>query len=124
MDDLAKLDADLGKVAASTLPAARAVVAKGAVNIKTQARQLAGGLQHAPAYPASITYDEYTVPGVVGAEIGPDKEKRQGALGNVLEFGTVNNPPHPHLRPAAEAEEPRFIEAVADLGVELLERGL
>jgi hypothetical protein len=112
----------LGKVAAGVvLRDARAVVEKGALNIKKDAAQRIRGLAHARAYPFSITYDVYS--GLTGpvAEIGPDKTKRQGALGNILEYGTVNNPPHPHMRPAADRELPRFEKALQDLATRLLE---
>ncbi len=97
------------------------VVEKGALNIKNDARRRAGGLRHAPAYPASITYD--TRRGLRGpeAEIGPDKGKRQGALGNLLEYGSVKNGPIPHMAPAAEAEGPKFERALEDLSAQLLE---
>src|SRR4051812_13870755 len=83
---------------------ARKVVAKGALNIKTDARRRVTGHPHAPAYPNSITYDSHVTPTGGWAEIGPDKDKRQGALGNILEFGTSKNAPIPHMLPAAEAE--------------------
>jgi hypothetical protein len=112
----------LAKVASGpVLKDITAVVAKGALNIKRDAAKRAGGMAHAPAYPRSITYDLRA--GWTGpyADIGPDKQKRQGALGNVLEYGTVNNPPHPHLRPAADAEQPRFEKAIEDLVARPLE---
>ena len=48
------------------------------------------------------------------AEIGPDKLRPQGPLGNLIEFGSINNPPHPGGLPAALREEPRFEKAAAD----------
>lgn len=98
------------------------VVRRGAVNIKQDARRRTTGLGHAPFYPASIGFDEYTLPGEVRATIGPDKGMQQGALGNILEYGTANNPPIPHFVPAAQAEGPRFERALGDLARDLLER--
>jgi hypothetical protein len=90
------------------------VIKKGALNIKTDAARRASGLAHAPAYPRSITFD-FAI-GLSGpyAEIGPDKDRRQGALGNLLEYGSTNNAPVPHLGPALDAEAPnleRYLEA-------------
>lgn len=100
---------------------ARKVVAKGALNIKNDARRRVSGLAHAPAYPSSITYDtEQTATGAT-AEIGPDKGKRQGALGNILEYGTLKNAPRPHMGPAAEAEKPKFEKAMEAAAIEPLE---
>ncbi len=99
---------------------ARAVVAKGALQIKNDARRRVSGLAHAPAYPASITYDTNETATGAWAEIGPDKGKRQGALGNLLEYGSVKNAPRPHMAPALEAEQPRFEKAMEDLAVKAL----
>jgi hypothetical protein len=33
------------------------------------------------------------------------------ALGNLLEYGSSHNPAHPHLEPALDHEEPRFLAA-------------
>jgi hypothetical protein len=99
---------------------ARAVVEKGALNVKDEARRLSSGIAHAPLYPASIGYDVLRAGafGLVEAEIGPDKDKPQGALGNVLEYGTVNNAPLAHLGPALDREGPRFAAAMLALGTE------
>jgi hypothetical protein len=99
---------------------ARAVVEKGALNVKDEARRLSSGIAHAPLYPLSIGYDVLRAGafGLVEAEIGPDKDKPQGALGNVLEYGTVNNAPLAHLGPALDREGPRFAAAMLALGTE------
>ena len=90
----------------------RATVEKAALNIKDDAKDIvtrATPKGHARAYPASITYDvQQTATGGTSAEIGPDKDKRQGALGNLIEFGSANNSPIPHLGPALEHEIPNL----------------
>lgn len=88
------------------------VVAKGALDIKRDWQAAWAGLGHAPSLAAAVTYD--VKPGVrsVEAEIGPDKGRRQGALGNIIEFGTSKNGPIPGGSPALAAEEPRFVSAV------------
>jgi hypothetical protein len=108
------LAADLALAPARLTVAITAVVSKGALNIKTAWRANASGLPHAPAYPSSITYDLIPSPGRIEAEIGPDKNKRQGALGNLIEYGSSKNPPHLDGARALAAEEPRFVEACAD----------
>ncbi|WP_045746391.1 hypothetical protein [Actinoplanes rectilineatus] len=100
----------------------RQVVAKGCLNIKTDARRRVEGLAHAPHYPRSITYETAQTPTGATGEVGPDKERRQGALGNLIEHGSINNPPKPHMGPAGEAEAPRFARALVDLGAELIEQ--
>lgn len=110
--------------AARIMPAeAAGVVTKAAVNVKADARRRASGIKHAPAYPYSIGFDDVTVTPIwVQTYVGPDKDKRQGALGNILEYGTVHNAPIPHLGPAAEAEEPKFAKAMDELAAKALDR--
>lgn len=91
-----------------------AVPARLAVNVRTavqitsrkirdDARSRIAGHRYLPAYPYSITYDTtYTAEGVMG-EIGPDKGRAQGPLGNIVEYGTSKNAPIPHLGPALDA---------------------
>lgn len=114
--------ADLLVHVAGAAPAeSRQAVAKGALNIKSDARRRVSGNPHLPRYPASITYDSHETPTGGWAEIGPDKERPQGALGNVLEYGGTRSAPLPHMRPAAEAELPRFERAMEVLAVKGLE---
>jgi hypothetical protein len=114
----------LARAAALSDDQCRQVVARGALNIKkdwqNNARASAG--RHGRLYPSSIGYDDpVTVPGVgTSAVIGPDKARPQGALGNLIEFGSVHNPPHNDGGRALLAEEPRFVAAVEALGGELL----
>jgi len=109
--------------AARTAPAeTRQVVTKGALNIKVDAQRRVSRLAHAPAYPRAITYDTRATPAGAWADIGPDKERRQGALGNLLEYGSVHNEPIPHMGPAARAEAPRFERAMQDLAAKPLEQ--
>ena len=114
LSEVDKLAADLHHRVGGVGADVAAVVRKGALNIKNESRQMISGLAHAPLYPQSITYD-VTGDGRFGsveAEIGPDKDKPQGALGNILEYGTANNAPFAHLGPALDRETPRFVKAL------------
>jgi hypothetical protein len=124
MDEVVALAGSMNGIAGRLKPAMRAVTAKGALNIKNAARaSILAQVQrkYVKAYPNSITYDITQSSGsVVSAEIGPDKNLRQGALGNLLEFGSPHSPPLPHLVPAWEAErEPyaQFMGEAAELAV-------
>ncbi|MFJ6616675.1 hypothetical protein ACIQOW_03700 [Kitasatospora sp. NPDC091335] len=101
----------------------RQVLAKGALNIKRDwaANARASSGRYAPHYPRSISYDPPTV-GPAGAfvVIGPDKGATQGALGNLLEYGSSKNPPHNDGGRALAAEEPRFLAAIEQLAQGLL----
>lgn len=108
------LAADLAAAGVRVVAAASAVLAKGALNIKNDWRASASGLKHAPLYPLSISYDIETKGTTITAEVGPDKHKPQGALGNLIEFGSSKNPPHLDGARALAAEEPRFLAELAD----------
>lgn len=71
--------------------------------VRDDARSRIAGHRYLPAYPYSITYDtRYGLDSVEG-EIGPDKGRAQGPLGNIVEYGTSKNAPLPHLGPALDA---------------------
>ncbi|MEU1496991.1 hypothetical protein [Streptomyces sp. NPDC005732] len=123
MSDVRRLERHLARAVPRARRDTRAVVVRGAMNIKkgwrANARQSAP--KHAPAYPSTISYDVARYgQDIVMATIGPDKGGPQGALGNLLEYGSVKNPPHRDGGRALDAEEPRF-EAQLAL---VLERGL
>lgn len=117
---LRELIADLEK-AEHIDPAVRGVVARGALNIKKDWATRWSGIAHAPALPRAITYDTTVQRDSVSAEIGPDKDRSQGALGNIIEFGTSKNSPIPGGLPALAAEEPKFLKALADVAAKALE---
>lgn len=100
----------LAAAAAATAETAR-VVAKGALNVKNQAK--ANVQKSAPVHNAyaqgAITYDTPKLgAGTIRSEIGYDKDKRGGALGNLLEYGSRKNGAHRDLGRALDDEEPRF----------------
>lgn len=115
MDEVTKLAKDLDRAARRAPGQAKKVVAKGANNVKRDARKFSSGLAHAPHYPRSIGYDLEQDGPVTTATVGPDKDLPQGALGNILEYGTVKNAPFAHLGPALDIEGPKFEQAMADM---------
>lgn len=112
---------DLQRAADDAVKGARGVVAKGLLNIKKDVKDIWSGLAHAPDLPKAVTYETDVKGTLVTGEVGPDKARRQGALGVFLEYGSVNNAPNPALNPALDVEEPRFANALEDLGIDLLE---
>jgi hypothetical protein len=59
-------------------------------------------------------------PDIFAATIGPNKAGPQGALGNLLEYGSVKNPPHNDGGRALASELPRFtaqLEILATRGL-------
>lgn len=95
--EIKALAADLGDVPKKTGPLIRKAVEVTSRYVRDDWRKNVSGLIHAPAFPSSITYDLKGFSGfgatVIESEIGPDKGRAQGALGNLLEYGSVNNAP-------------------------------
>lgn len=114
-----QLLADMGKMD-DVLKAVRPVVTKGATNIKNDWRKRWTGHPHIPALPRAINFDVAELGYRLSAEIGPDKDRPQGPLGNVIEYGTSKNAPIPGGAPALAAESPRFEKAIAEAAEKLL----
>lgn len=116
-DPLYELSRELRTAARDAGDEAEKVVKRGALNVKNEwrdnAKRSAG--RHGRRYPYSISYDTERAGGSTVAEIGPDHAKSQGPLGAILEFGSVNSPPHNDGGRALRAEEPRFVEALRDV---------
>jgi hypothetical protein len=111
MSDVRRLERHLARSIPRARVDARRVTMRGAMNIKRDwrqnARQSSG--RHAPMYPNAVSFDIANYgPDIVMATIGPDKGAPQGALGNILEYGSVKNPPHNDGGRALDAETPRF----------------
>lgn len=98
-----------------------AIVARGALNVKNNWRSnaIATAGRHARRYPYSIGYDVTPIPGGAQAEVGPDKGRIQGSLGNLLEYGSSKNAPHNDGGRALLAEAPRFEAQVLALTARL-----
>lgn len=87
--DVTRLAVELAGVGARAVPALGVVVERTAKGVRDDMRRVARGHARFRSFPSSITHD---VRGL-SAEIGPDKNKRQGALGNILYFGTAKTGP-------------------------------
>jgi hypothetical protein len=124
MDTPDSLARDMLKAAAEAIVGTRGIVQKGSLNIKNEARKNVA--QSAPIHNAhaanAITYDtQIDAKGLVTrGEIGYDKGRPGGALGNLLEYGSRNNAPHRDLGRAFDSELPRFEDAIALMAKNLL----
>ncbi len=117
---LTALSADLRDAADGAVEQAKKVVGKGCMNIKKEAQRIIRANSprgYLPHYPRAISYEVKAAGTVVSGEIGPDASRMQGGLGSLIENGSVNNAPIPHLAPAIEAEEPRFAQYIEALGL-------
>lgn len=114
-EQLRELAADLQRAANRALDAVEPVVKRGAVNIKKAWRDDARtqNATHAPHYYRSIDFDLGRDGLTVAAVIGPDKDKMQGPLGNLLEFGGPNNAPQMSGQMALDKEAPALEREIA-----------
>jgi len=123
---LKELSEDWQQAVKNAIPDAKKIAGKGALQVKREAQRIireASKRGYLPHYPRAISYDVDAAGSRVTAEIGPKTEKLQGGLGRVLELGTVNNDPIPHLDPALSLEENTFYSYMEELGEKLLEGG-
>ena len=115
--ELVQLADDLDKIPAETRPKFSKCVEKGALNIKNGMRADATGHPTFRYFPTSISYD---MTGDFSAEIGPDKGRVQGALGNLLYFGTSRSGGVLNINGPWEREMPRLVDAIADVAEDIL----
>ncbi|MCS3426747.1 hypothetical protein [Leucobacter aridicollis] len=115
--EFSELARDLGEVPEKSGKNIRKAVEVSARKVKDHWRDEAKGMIHAPAFPFSVSYDLNGFYGfgvsVLSAEIGPDKGSRQGALGNLIEFGSRNNAPQGIGQAALHANEADFEHGLA-----------
>lgn len=111
-----KLVADFGHATARVLPLVDAVVKKAADNLKKDLAGQATYSRHFRGMAGSISYDSAYGLGSVAYEVGPDKDRRGGALGNLFFFGGVHGGGGTgDLDGAVRTEQPRMIKALEDL---------
>jgi len=111
MIDLTEVDtyiAELGRVPKDLHDEVVKVGEKGALNIKKDWARAWSGHAYIGPLSRAVSYDRKFSGTGVEWEIGPDKGRAQGALGNIIEFGTVNNAPIPGGLPALDREAPRM----------------
>lgn len=106
------------------------VLSKGGLNIKGDWRRRwteatrpgrRGPYGHIPHLLRGIGYDTSALKDAWSATIGVDSKNRQAFLSKILTYGTLTSGPHDAGLAALDVEDPRFVQAVADAAVELLD---
>lgn len=122
MDELDRISRQLRDSASSIDRRVEGVVKRGSLNIKNDWQSDARRQSdvYATHYPRTISFDVQRITGWIEGETGPDKNRPQGALGNLLEFGSVHNPPQNSGGRALQREEPRYIQSLGDVAGDLL----
>lgn len=123
-DTLASLAADLQRAAAAIVPATRPLIQARAKQMKEDWRSVFpwSGSKHLQTLGSFLAYETWSTASGASAVVGVNKED-QGELGNLIEFGSVNNSPHPG-GPVALARAAPVLEAeLAALAAALISGG-
>lgn len=115
--EVMKLADDFDKVAVGLTKLIPKAVSASAANVKEHARQAVRGRVHFAQAASAIDYELMGYMGfgstLVDAEIGYNKGRRSGHLGNLIEYGAPNSnnqlAPGGELQAALAAEEDEFV---------------
>lgn len=116
LSEVRALATDLGRTTKAVEKEADRVLERGALGVKeamaVDAQRLTGYARH---FHGSISYDRRYGVGRMSYEIGPDKQRRQGALGNLLYFGSEHNGPVLDIEAGLVAEEPKLMSEMGKM---------
>ena len=117
MREVTALATDLGRTPKEVEREADKVLERGALGVKNAmvADAKASHSGYAKRFASSISYDRRYGVGRMSYEIGPDKSRPQGALGNLLYFGSRNNAPTLDIEAGLIAEEPKFLSEMGKM---------
>ena len=117
LSEVKALATDLGRTTKAVEREADKVLERGALGVKNamveDAKSSHSG--YAKRFASSISYDRRYGVGRMSYEIGPDKSRPQGALGNLLYFGSKNNAPTLDIEAGLIAEEPKFLSEMGKM---------
>ena len=92
-----------------------AVVTRGAVNVKREMIADVSSSPHFKGMAGAITYEHKNTRNLIRREIGPDKGRPGGALGNIYYFGTSRGGGSGDIEKPLRTEEPRYVSAMQAL---------
>lgn len=105
----------VGRIADGAYDDVEGVIEKGALNVKSEMIADVSASRHFKGMAGSITYDPKNAAGVIRREVGPDKGRRGGALGNIYYFGTSRGGGTGDIEKPLNSEEPRLMSAMQSL---------
>jgi len=105
----------LGAIADQAYDQVDAVVMKGAVNVKKEMIADVSGSPHFKGMAGSISFEHHNTKGAIRREVGPDKDRRGGSLGNIYYFGTSRGGGSGDIDKPLRSEEPRFVGGIQAL---------
>jgi hypothetical protein len=125
--EITELARNLGEVASSAGPYVADAMQTTAIDVRDDWKARASGMKGLRAYPASIGYDFVGFQGfgatLLTCEIGPDRNKRQGTFGGIVEGGSPTFAPRHYGDDALEAHSDQF-EQLLDEALQKAERAL
>lgn len=123
VSEVRRLADNLGKIAGKAVKDVDLVVKKGAQNVKEEMAADVRTSKHfvgkkGPGLESAMSYDSAYSVGAVRYEVGPDKSRPGGALGNIYYFGTSRGGGSGDIEKPIRSEAPRLEKALLDLGDE------
>jgi len=112
LSGLDKLTADLLEVGVEVVPFATKAVAVTALNVKKTWQGKVAGSVGLSGLARALSYDVHAKGGAVEAEIGYDKSRPQGPLGNISEFGSIHHPPRGFGAAALQENQDDFVHGI------------
>jgi len=101
------------------------MLGRGGMNIKGDWKKLWQAASHIkghiPHLIRGVGYDVHEKSTSWDVEVGVDPKNRQAFLSKIISFGTLTSAPHDAGQTALDAEDPRYVQNVADLAVKLLD---
>jgi hypothetical protein len=109
---LDKLTADLLGAGVEALPFVRQAVQGTALGVKKSWQGKVSGSRGLGGLARTVSYDTEIKGGAVTAEIGYDKGRGQGPLGNISEFGSKYHAPRGYGAAALHENEDDFVRGI------------
>ena len=112
--ELLDFTADLKKAVAAAEPRVAKTMKQAAVEVKRSWQENAWSMVNSSRvkhFPATITTESE---GELRWLIGPERDRTQGFLGALLEYGAVYSAPHNLMKDAVDKNEPKISQAVID----------
>lgn len=120
LSGLDRLTADLAAVGVEALPFVRQAIQGTALGVKKSWQAKVTGSRGLTGLANAVTYDTEVKGGTVTAEIGYDKSRPQGPLGNISEFGSPTHPPRGYGAAALQENTDDFVRGIEHAAADAL----
>lgn len=115
--ELTKLAADLGRIPDEAIPNVKTALNVTSLRVKRGAQAKVGRRKHFKQAAQAITFDVTARKSEIESEIGYDKARPAGKLGNLVEYGAPGSPnaltPGNELQTTLHEEEADFVKGLS-----------